>query len=329
MSVRQALLLIFEKNRDVCISGSELAAELSVSRAAVWKAVKSLCAEGYRIQAVPHKGYRLLSGTDILSEEGIRLRLLPEYKDIRIVPEKVTASTNTDAKALALAGAPHGTLVIAEEQSAGRGRMGRAFYSPKESGIYMSLVLRPELLLPDAVLLTTAAAVAVSRAIETVTGKTTGIKWVNDIFYRGRKAGGILTEVVSGVESGTVESAVVGIGVNFRQTSLPAELQEVAGSLFSGQTGVTRNVLAAEIVNRLLGITDALPDTAFLDEYRRRSIVLGKDIRYLEQGTWNPAKALAIDDRGGLIVERPDGSLKTLVSGEVSVRVHTGDSAQK
>lgn len=321
MSVKQQLLTIFEKNRDCYISGEELAAKLSVSRAAVWKAVKVLQTEGYQIQAVKNRGYALLSETDILSSEGIRPKLLPKYQDVRVVVEKKTDSTNTFAKSLAVSGTPHGTVVLAEEQTSGRGRMGRSFYSPKGSGLYLSMVLRPNLQLSNAVLLTTAASVATSLAIETVTGKETKIKWVNDLFYEGKKICGILTEAVTDFESGTVESVIVGIGVNFFFEDLPNELKGVAGSLYDKKPDVTRNALAAEIINNLLSVTDSLSNREFLDEYRRRSNVLGKEIMFLENSVWSFGQALEIDESGGLVVELLDGTKKTLRSGEVSLRV--------
>ena len=238
-----------------------------------------------------------------------------EYRDIPITIHKVTGSTNEDAKALAVAGAVHGTMVLAEEQTRGRGCLGRSFYSPKSSGVYMSIVLRPNLAMTDAVLITTAASVAVSRAVEEVSDQMPGIKWVNDVFVNEKKICGILTEAVSGFESGVV----VGIGINVRDPGFPDELKQVAGSLAGQRRDFSRNRLAALVANHLLAFSAALPDRSFLEEYRKRSILLGKPIRFLENNVWCDAVAVDVDNSGGLVIETATGR-RTLTSGEVSVR---------
>lgn len=319
MTTRASVLCILEEHRGRFFSGEEIASRLGISRSAVWKAVKSLEAEGYAVTAVTNKGYCLAADTDILSPEGIRMHLLPEFAGLPITIHKSIGSTNEDAKALAVAGAVHGTLVLAEEQTAGRGRLGRSFYSPKGSGVYMSMVLRPNLVIADAVLITTAAAVAVSRAIEEVTGLYPQIKWVNDVFIGEKKICGILTEAVSGFESGMVECVVVGIGINVTDPGFPDAIKHTAGSLFAGSPGFSRNRLAASVANHLLRLSGTLADRSFLDEYRSRSLILGKPIRYLENNAWHDAVAVDIDNSGGLVVET-DAGRRTLSSGEVSVR---------
>ncbi|MCZ0859790.1 biotin--[acetyl-CoA-carboxylase] ligase [Methanocorpusculum sp. MG] len=319
MTTKASVLRILEENRGRFFSGEEIASMLGVSRSAVWKAVKSLEAEGYAVSAVTNKGYCLAADTDILSPEGIRLYLSPEYCDIPITIHKVTGSTNEDAKALAVAGAVHGTMVLAEEQTQGRGRLGRSFYSPKSSGVYMSVVLRPNLAITDAVLITTAASVAVARAVEEVSDQTPEIKWVNDVFVQKKKICGILTEAVSGFESGVVECVVVGIGINVVDPGFPDEIKQVAGSLFGQRPDFSRNRLAALVANHLLELSAALPDRSFLDEYRKRSMLLGKPIRFLENNVWCDAVAVDVDNSGGLVIETAAGR-RTLSSGEVSVR---------
>lgn len=320
MSVKQSVRTLLELNRDRYLSGEGIAAELSVSRAAVWKAVKSLQTDGYLISAVPNRGYRLLPESDVLSDAGIRLFLAPQYREIPLDIRELTGSTNQDAKVLAVGGAVAGTVVLAEAQTGGRGRLGRSFYSPAGPGLYLSVVLRPGLEFSDAVLITTAAAVAVSRAIESVTGLSPQIKWVNDLYLDGKKICGILTEAVSGFESGTIESVVVGIGINFRENpGLPAELRDVVGALYAGSPAVTRNMLAGAVISNLLMLAESLPDRSFLQEYRTRSMVLGKSIRFLENGVWQDAVAVDLDEGGGLVVETASGR-RTLSSGEISVR---------
>lgn len=319
MAVKESVLRVLEENRGTFFSGEELASVLLVSRSAVWKAVKALRAEGHSIAAVTNKGYSLDAGSDILSQEGVALYLLPKYQHLPVLIHKSTGSTNEDAKALAVCGAVHGTMVLAEEQTAGRGRVGRTFYSPKSAGLYISIVLRPDLSLADAVLMTTAAAVAVSRAIEEVAGCSPQIKWVNDVFVNDKKVCGILTEAVSGFESGTVESVVVGIGINVIDAGFPDDLRCTAGALCTGTPGFSRNHLAAAVVNHLLELGNTLADRSFLDEYRRRSMILGKPIRFLEKNVWHDATALFIDSSGGLVVKTDDG-VRTLSSGEISIR---------
>jgi BirA family biotin operon repressor/biotin-[acetyl-CoA-carboxylase] ligase len=278
--------------------------------------------EGYAVTARTRKGYGLAIDLDILSPESIRLHLVPEYRPLPITIRKSTGSTNEDAKHLAAAGAVHGTMVLAEEQTVGRGRLGRSFYSPNGCGIYMSVVLRPKLRLTDAVLITTAAAVAVSRAIEETTGISPQIKWVNDLFVGGKKICGILTESVNRFESSCVECVVVGIGINVVAADLPGEIRETAGSLFDQKSGFSRNHLAAAVVNHLLGLSEMLTDRSFLEEYRRRSMILGKSIRFLENSVWHDAVAIAVDSSGGLVIQTAEGT-RVLFFGEVSVRMGT------
>ncbi len=319
MTVKESVLRVLEERRGSFVSGEYLASALGVSRSAVWKAVKSLEAEGHSVTAVTNKGYCLDAESDILSQEGMRPWLPAKYQDLPITIHKVTGSTNDDAKALAVQGAVHGTVVLAEEQTSGKGRLGRSFYSPKNSGIYLSVVLRPELLFTDAVLITTAAAVSVCRAVEEVAGISPQIKWVNDVFVGDKKVCGILCEAVSGFESGRVECVVVGIGINVSAAEFPDEISSVAGSLFDQNPGFSRNRLAAAVINHLLAFSETLTDRSFLEEYRSRSMILGKPIRFLEQGVWHDAVAVSVDDFGGLVVTIGN-ELRTLSSGEVSVR---------
>lgn len=323
MSVKDFVLKKLEENRGIPLSGESLANMLSVSRAAVWKAVHALQEAGYHIEAVPNQGYTLCTDSDLLSAQGIQpfLKKAAEGREIRVYP--CVASTNQEAKKMALDGAEHGSAVLAEEQSAGRGRMGRSFFSPRGSGLYMSVILRPRTDASNAVLITTAAAVGVCRAIETVTGRQPQIKWVNDLYLDDKKICGILTEAVTNFETGSIESVVVGIGVNFKgQPELfPEDLRHRAGFLlFDENVTVTRNQLAAEIINQLCALCDTLETRAFLTEYRSRSMILGEPIRFLRNNVWTNAKAVDIDENGGLIVEHAGGRLETLSSGEISIR---------
>ena len=238
MSTKQKLLKILEENRATYLSGEMLASTMNVSRSAIWKAIKGLKEEGYEIASTTNKGYRLKSESDLMSVEGIAPWLSQNNQALELLVYKTLGSTNQEAKKLALEGAKTKTVIISEEQTKGRGRMGRLFYSPPKSGIYLSLVLRPDVAAQDAVLLTTGAAVGVCRAIKKVTGIDTQIKWVNDIYLGERKIVGILTEAVTNFENGQFEFVIIGIGVNFKmpETALPKELEDIVGALFVEKT---------------------------------------------------------------------------------------------
>ena len=323
MSTKQKLLQTLEENRETYLSGEVLASTMNVSRSAIWKAIKSLKEAGYEIESTTNKGYRLKSESDLMSAEGIQPWLSPTNQELELIVYQTVGSTNQEAKKLALEGAKTGTVIIAEEQTQGRGRMGRSFYSPPKSGIYLSLVLRPDVAARDAVLLTTGASVGVCRAIKKVTGIDTQIKWVNDIYMGDRKIVGILTEAVTNFENGQFEFVIIGIGLNFKQpeAALPKELEDIVGTLFNKKPdALTRNRLAAEIINEVLMICDDLTNRNFLEEYKTHSMVLGKQIKVFRNNEWEVATALDISDEGGLIIKNQFGQTETLNSGEISIR---------
>lgn len=323
MSIKKDVLNFLEQNRGMYISGEELASTLLVSRTAIWKSIKQLESEGHKIFATPNKGYCLLEENDVLSEEGIRLNLAKEFKEIPIHLDKETTSTNQLAKISVTTGAEHGSVFLAEKQTGGRGRLGRSFLSMDGSGIYMSVILKLNASASDAIYITTAASVAVYRAIKKVTGKDVQIKWVNDLFYEGKKVCGILTEAVTDLETGMINSVVLGIGINFNvePSNVPKELQEVAGALYHGLTNnVTRNQLIAEILNQVFLLCMNTDDKSFIKEYKEHSMILGSEIWVISGNQKESAKAIDIDDHGGLIVEFMDKTRRTLNSGEVSIR---------
>ncbi len=237
-----------------------------------------------------------------------------EVADVRIYAE--TDSTNSEAKRYAVSGGRAPALFLADRQTAGRGRLGRSFYSPEGSGLYMSLLLPTKPELADTVLMTSAAAVAVRRAILSVTGKDTGIKWVNDLYLNGRKVCGILCELLS-----SERMMIVGVGINLSNGDFPEEIAHVAGSLgVSDPNGELRDTLAARCAKELLEIWETLGDGGFMDEYRKNSIVLGDEIIYTENGVSRSGLAVDIDSRGRLTVKDSDGITHLLSSGEISVR---------
>ena len=215
-------------------------------------------------------------------------------------------STNDEAKRLARAGAPHGTAVTARRQTAGKGRLGRSFYSPADAGMYVSVVLRPQM--------------AAARAIERVSGVEVKIKWVNDLYFTGKKLCGILSEASLSAD-GRPEFIIVGIGVNLTRESFPPQLQEITTSILeSGGRPVTPQVLLEETVRELLGVCGQLEERSFLSEYRARSCVIGKQVRLVGGGNDCMVYALGIDDNAHLVVQSPKGECFTVGSGEISIK---------
>lgn len=318
---KQALLDELERRRGEYLSGAALAQRLAVSRSAVWKAAASLRAAGYDIDARRSRGYALCSECRMLSAPGVQRRLSAPGVRVRVYGE--VDSTNALARQAAEAGEAEGLVLIAASQTAGRGRRGRSFFSPPGGGLYMSALLRPRLPAQDAALMTTLAAVAVAEAVEAACGRAAGIKWVNDVYLDGKKVAGILTEAALGCEAGVLDYAVVGVGVNLAPPpgGFPPALAGIAGALFAAPPpGDAMARFAADVWDRFFAGYRRLPDTGFLDGYRRRSFLLGQQIEVLGPSGARPARALAIDERAGLVVEYPSGARETLSSGEVSVR---------
>ncbi len=320
---REELLALLWQRADSYISGEELARHFSVSRSAVWKTIGQLREKGYSIESVPNRGYCLLSASDVLSEEGIRRHL--RHRELLLQVHRTVTSTNTVLKALAAEGAPAGLALIAGEQTAGRGRMGRSFYSPADSGLYMSLLLRPNMSAMAATRLTACAAVAAAETIEELSGRKSEIKWVNDIFVDGRKVCGILTEASVDCENGMMHYVIIGLGVNTHvpEGDFPEELREIAGAAF-GTQGIPelRCRLAAGILDRLAEYTKKTEAPEIFAAYKSRSLVLGKPVNILSPGKDPvPAEALDLWEDYSLLVRLPDGSTSQLSSGEVSIRI--------
>ena len=312
-STKQALLQALSAAEGSYISGQQLAQRLGVSRAAVHKAAAALSAQGYTLEAVSRRGYRLVGGDPFCVEAA------GDYPAPIHLYDRLESSNQT-AKRLALSGAPHGTLVLTNQQSAGRGRMGRKFESPAGQGIYLSLLLRADIPAADAQTVTVSAAVAVYRAVKALCGLELSIKWVNDLYYHGKKVCGILTEAGADLESGRLEWLVVGIGLNFTTPpeAFPAELRRLAGSLFpGGPAPVSRVALAAAIARELLTLCPAFD---CLEEYRARCFVPGHWVTVCTGRETYAALALSIDDAGRLVVRRENGREEALQHGEVSIR---------
>lgn len=229
------------------------------------------------------------------------------------------SSTNDIAKEMAKAGAKEGTVISAESQTAGKGRLSRRFYSPKKSGIYMSIILRPEISSEDSPILTAAAAAAVRDAIEKVCGKKSLIKWVNDLLSDNKKICGILTE--SAVKDSGILYAVVGIGINLYENSFPEEIKDIAGGIFEKEPDSNiKDKLILEILYRFFEIYKNLPNKDFMNSYREHSAVLGKKITYYKGEKLFEGTAEAIDDNARLTVKLNNGETDILAAGEVSIK---------
>ena len=306
------------------ISGEGLGKKLGVSRNAVSKAVRSLRSSGYDIESAPRRGYRLRESRDILSVQSIEKFLTTE--GYRLEVYQSLASTNKTAKEAAVRDAPQGLVIVAESQAEGYGRFGRDFYSPSGTGLYMSILLRPHFSDPKAPLLVTAAAaVAVAEAAEAISSRRADIKWVNDIYMDDQKICGILAEGAMDLESMNLQYIVLGIGINIRppENGFPENLQGIAGVLFPhGCPPDTRSRLAADILDRFSDYYANIETRNFVAEYRVRSNTVMRNIRILEPGgAQREAYALRIDDHCGLVVRLDTGEEKTLLAGEISIRL--------
>ncbi len=321
MGTKERLLHLFEARKGSFLSGEEIAQALSVSRTAVWKAVNALRQEGYPIEAATNRGYCLGECADVLSEQGVRRFLGQEGPQLELTVLPSVDSTNTWVRDRAALGAPEGCVVAAGEQTAGRGRRGRTFYSPKDTGVYVSLLLRPKhCSVSRATGFTAMAAVAMCEAIEAVSGETAQIKWVNDVFVRGKKVCGILTEASLGMESGEVDTVVLGAGVNLYppREGFPEALKPIAGAVLEDTASDAKNHLTGEFLRRMMDIYAAPEASRYVEKYRERSLVIGKTVTLLPEG--RAAFVCGIDDACRLLVRYDDGETACLSYGEIRVQ---------
>ncbi|AEE17926.1 biotin--[acetyl-CoA-carboxylase] ligase [Treponema brennaborense] len=384
MKTKDRILSILREADGAVVSGEDLAERCGVSRTAVWKAVSALRSDGYVLEAGTNRGYRLVREGESLDASLIERRAASLCSTASLCGAAqgsrtdfsgkvrvfgVTDSTNSEAKK-ALSGAAfvhtadgslsaegralHGSAFFAETQTAGRGRLGRPFYSPSHTGLYVSLVYVPAGGVHEPALLTASAAVGVCRALSRVYGVDARIKWVNDVFLHGKKICGILTEGVSNFETGIIEAAVVGIGVNIAESGdgFPDQIARVAGTVLpsagdepaAASGGLRRNELAAALVYEVMRALDesggyaaesATAERTAVDtgasvnpvmrEYRERSLFTGgQELTVFplagDASSGYAARFVSIDDGARLIVELPDGTRRALGSGEVTLR---------
>ncbi|MGF6376304.1 BirA family biotin operon repressor/biotin-[acetyl-CoA-carboxylase] ligase [Clostridiales Family XIII bacterium PM5-7] len=325
MSTKSDLLKLLQLHTGAFLSGQKIGEELHVSRNAIWKAIEQLKVEGYSIESKTRMGYRLKSNSNMLSTAGISGHLRVPC-DLQIYD--TVDSTNNVAKTLVPRSKP--TVILANKQTDGRGRLGRSFASPAGTGLYLTISLKPDFDLDKALYVTMAAAVAVCRGIQTVVGVSGKIKWVNDIFCDNRKVCGILTEAQTNFETGKIDNLIIGIGINCFPGNFPEELSDQIGCLSPVKNSFSRNQLAAEIINETMEILDDLQSKRFLREYRTKCFILGKNIIVhpnLNGEKAYKARAIDIDENGGLVIEHMGGlmarQMETLTTGEISIKIES------
>ena len=319
--MKAELLAVLREAEDY-VSGQDLCEKFGVSRTAVWKAIKHLKEAGYEIEAVPNKGYRLVAVPDKLSENELKSIRQTEWVGNEIFYFPVIDSTNTKAKQLAEEGYPAGTLVVAEQQDAGRGRRGRSWESPRGDGIFMTLMLKPDIKPENAPMLTLVAALAVSAAISECTGRPAGIKWPNDIVMNGKKVCGILTEMSAQIDY--VNHVVIGIGINVHNKEFPEEIAHMATSLYlETKEHFNRAALIEKVWEQFERYYKTFLETEDLSglakEYEAHLVNMHQIVKVLDPKEPFEGKAMGITARGELMVDTWE-SRRLVSAGEVSVR---------
>lgn len=310
------------RERGDYVSGQELCNKLGVSRTAVWKVINQLKEEGYGIEAVQNKGYRLKVNPDVLSASELKSRIQNKWAGKNIYYYEETGSTNTDAKRFGEEGAAHGTVVVADKQNAGKGRRGRAWQSPEGKDIYFTILLRPEFVPDKASGLTLVMALSVAQAIESC-GLEAGIKWPNDVVLNGKKICGILTEM--NVETDYIQYVVVGVGINVNLDVMPEEIKETATSILleSGKK-MARAKLLQDVLERFEENYERyekdLSLANMMEEYNGYLVNRNRQVRVLDPKGEYEGTARGINEYGELLVETGDGQTVAVYAGEVSVR---------
>lgn len=305
------------------ISGQEICNRFGVSRTAIWKVMNQLKEEGYAVEAVPNKGYKLTCIPDVLSESEIKSRLHTKWLGQEVLCLLKEDSTNNRVKKMAEQGAEKGLLVIAEEQTAGKGRRGNSWSSPAGTSIFMSVLLRPDFLPEKASMLTLLAAMAVAKGIKEETGLEAKIKWPNDVVVNGKKICGILTEMSA--EMDYINHVVVGIGINANMEELPAAIRETATSLLIEKKQlVSRASLLVKVIEHLERYYEIFIETEDLsrlhEEYNSQLVNRNVQVRVLDPKGDYTGYARGINAFGELLVEKDTGGLEKVYAGEVSVR---------
>ncbi|WP_158589279.1 biotin--[acetyl-CoA-carboxylase] ligase [Atopobacter sp. AH10] len=322
--LKDELLLTLLNSSSSFHSGQDLASQLSVSRTAVWKALNELEKDGFLIDRAQSKGYKVARPQDTLHPKWLAYLFKKSKLDIIPYIYKQIDSTNTEAKRMSQNAELQGKnyLLVAEGQTAGRGRYGRSFFSPQSTGLYLTLsvpIKDPNL---DAGLITSATAVAVRRAVLDVYGIDLWIKWVNDLYLNNRKVCGILCEGISNMETGLIDRVFIGIGINLMdpKDGIPDELKEIMGCLAPYQEGkdLKRTNFLVRLMEELIPLVSNAGQENFLDEYRKHCLLLDQEVCYAQNGKTIVGKVITINDHGHLILEKKDGDILELGYGEVT-----------
>ena len=308
MKSHQLVYQILARENDY-VSGEKIGEELNLSRTSIWKAIQRLQQEGLEIDSIKNRGYKLIQGDLILPD------LIQEKTNLIVHYKPETKSTQTDAKEGIEAGNKGNTLYLSTCQTAGRGRFQRPYYSPSQGGIYMSLHIQPNLHYEKLPSYTLLVAAAVYKAIKNLTMIEVDIKWVNDIYFKNKKIAGILTEAMTSVETGLVTDVIIGLGINFAIEAFPEDLKEKAGSLFMPPAPITRNELISEIWRCFY--QTAPEELLYL--YKEHSLVLGREVSFIQDQTKKKGVAKDISDKGQLLIQLDDQTEIWLNSGEISL----------
>ena len=322
--MRSAILQILKDKSPEPVSVEDLAKKLGITRTAIWKHIQALKKEGYEIEAYTKKGYVLTGVPDKLLPAEIGQHLHTEFIGRHIAYEETVVSSNEVLKKLAGQGAVDGTICVAEEQTGGKGRLRRGWFSPKGKGLWFSVLLKPTFLPQDAPQMTLLSAVAVVRAIREICHVDARIKWPNDVLLSGRKLVGILTEMSA--EFGHINYLVIGIGINVcvPKEMVPEDLRESAVSI-EDVCGchVDRAALLAKVLDYMEEYYEIACKQGFapiFDQWRKFSATLGKQVKVISPNKIYTGTAVDIDETGALLVRKEDGTTETVLAGDVSIR---------
>ena len=324
MSLKDDVLDALSNKQDF-ISGQQLANQLGVSRNAIWKAINSLKDQGYEFESVTNLGYKLSHTGDVLTNRGVE-KFLDEKERFEIHILSEASSTNSMLKELAENGEQQGLVLATTYQVAGRGRGKRSFYSPKDKGIYFSLLLNPKIEPQKAIDITLIAGVSLVKAIKDVTNIDTQIKWVNDVYYKDKKIAGILSEASLSFENGEMRYVVVGLGLNLIEPvgGYPKEIRDVAGALFESAPNIPdlRNRLIAKTLNYILYYVDNIDKREYVNEYKKLQWLTNKNVQIIRSDkVVGVGRVIGLDNECHLLVQHTDGEIEHLSSGEVRVRI--------
>ncbi len=320
MSTKEKVLLMLIENQDQFVSGEKIATELEISRNSIWKAINKLKDDGYNIISISNKGYSLSLSSDTLSKEGL-LSLVKNRNDFEVELFDTIDSTNTYLKNKLQKTNDKKQLVISKHQSSGKGRLGRSFYSPSDSGLYFSLGFIPSIDFTDISLVTSIAAVALCKAIDDVLFIKCSIKWVNDLIYKSKKVSGILTEASLSIENSMIENIVIGVGVNLYQPSLgfPSDIASKAGWLLESEYINCKNKLVASFINHFFEFYNNYDQKNIMNNYRSRSLVLNKNVSITYNNSKIKGKVIDITDKNELVLLKEDNEILHINSGEVTL----------